>query len=197
MHGDIGFFCRAYTDQEKSPTSEGSKDELFRAGLGENLKMQIYHKMSFMMLFLVIFLICEWRTSFLKGRKGLAIIAISLFFGFVNISKGMPNSQQFKVLSLAVHKTPLALKQWVGLSRTCIQPPTDLHLNAEVENKCTYSTRTTESGRTRIKGGWPGQQYGRQIQKTQKPRERTKALLGVVWEVLAPKNTFTDNYEAP
>ena len=40
----------------------------------------------------------------------------------------MPNSRQLKVLSLAVHKTPLALKQWVGLSRTCIQPPTDLHL---------------------------------------------------------------------
>ena len=70
------FFCGAYTDQEKSPTSEGSKDERFQAGLRENLKMQIYHKMSFMMLFLVIFLIFKWRISFLKGRKGLAIIGI-------------------------------------------------------------------------------------------------------------------------
>ena len=29
------FFCLAYTDQEKSPTSEASQDELFRAGLGQ------------------------------------------------------------------------------------------------------------------------------------------------------------------
>ena len=36
-------------------------------------------------------------------------------------------------------------------------------------------------------GGWPGQQYGRQIQETEKPRERTKALQSVVREVLAPK----------
>ena len=47
-------------------------------------------------------------------------------------------------------------------------------------------------------GGVAGQQYGRQIQKTEKPRERTKALLGVVREVFsAKKNAFTDNYEAP
>ena len=35
------------------------------------------------------------------------------------------------------------------------------------------------------------------LKKTEKPRERTKALKGVVRKVLAPKNTFTDNYEAP
>lgn len=29
------FFCLAYTDQEKSPTCDAEKDELFRAGLGE------------------------------------------------------------------------------------------------------------------------------------------------------------------
>ena len=29
------FYCLAYTDQDKSPTCEADKDELFRAGLGE------------------------------------------------------------------------------------------------------------------------------------------------------------------
>lgn len=29
------FFCLAYIDQEKSPTCEADKDELYRAGLGE------------------------------------------------------------------------------------------------------------------------------------------------------------------
>ena len=29
------FYCLAYTDQDKSPTCEALKDELFRAGLGE------------------------------------------------------------------------------------------------------------------------------------------------------------------
>ena len=29
------FFCLAYTDQDKSPTCEADKDELFRAGFGE------------------------------------------------------------------------------------------------------------------------------------------------------------------
>ena len=50
--------------------------------------------------------------------------------------------------------------------------------------------------RARIKGGggWPGKQYGLQIKKTEKPRERTKAFQGVVREVFAPKKTFTDNY---
>ena len=48
--------------------------------------------------------------------------------------------------------------------------------------------RKNSTARARIKGGWPGQQYGRQIQKTEKSRERTKALVGVVREVLAPKN---------
>ena len=33
--------------------------------------------------------------------------------------------------------------------------------------------------------------------KTEKPRERTKALQGVVREVFAPKKLFTDNHEAP
>ena len=47
--------------------------------------------------------------------------------------------------------------------------------------------RKNSTARARIKEGWPGQQYGRQIQKTEKSRERTKALLGVVREVLAPK----------
>ena len=29
------FYCLAYTDQDKSPTCEADKDELYRAGLGE------------------------------------------------------------------------------------------------------------------------------------------------------------------
>ena len=60
------------------------------------------------------------------------------------------------------------------------------------DNSCLFVWRTVQrmnsTARVRIKVGWPGQQYGRQIQKTEKPRERTKALLGIIREVLAPKN---------
>ena len=63
---------------------------------------------------------------------------------------------------------------------------------AEVDTRSIYTTgeRKNSTASARIKGGWPGQQYGRQIQKTEKPRERTKALQGVLREVLAPKNTI-------
>ena len=35
---------------------------------------------------------------------------------------GLPNSRHLEVLSMSVHKSPLALKQRVGISRTYIRP---------------------------------------------------------------------------
>ena len=35
---------------------------------------------------------------------------------------GLPNSRNLEVLSTAVHKSPLALKQRVGVSKTYIRP---------------------------------------------------------------------------
>ena len=48
-----------------------------------------------------------------------------------------------------------------------------------------------------IKRGGRANNMAARFYKTEKPRERTKDLQGIVRTVLLSKNTFTDNYKAP
>lgn len=100
------FVCLAYRDQDRSPTTDADKDELFQAGLGEKEIMFPSLDMdasAFKELLL---------ESFPKLKDG----------GGYQLLKGLPNSRNLEVLSLVVHTSPGLLKQRVGNSRTYIRP---------------------------------------------------------------------------
>lgn len=97
--------CLAYRNQDRSPTTNFDKDELFQAGLGE--KEIIFPSLD---IDAAVFkeLLLE---AFPKLKDG----------GGYQLLKGLPNSRNLEVLSLAVHTSPSLLKR-VGNSRTYIRP---------------------------------------------------------------------------
>ncbi|ORU94807.1 MAG: hypothetical protein A6F71_09705 [Cycloclasticus sp. symbiont of Poecilosclerida sp. M] len=89
------FVCLAHTNQWKIPTTEGEKDSLEKAGLGEkeivfttlNLSADEFKELLF--------------DTFPKLRVG----------GGFQLLKCMANSRKVEVLSMAMHASPAALKQ--------------------------------------------------------------------------------------
>ena len=99
------FFCLAYKDQERIPTSEYDKEELFQADLGE--KEVEFHALDL-------------------SDKQFKEVLLSYFprlsqGGGYQLLKGLPNSRKLEVLPSVVYSSP-ALKQRVGTSRTYIRP---------------------------------------------------------------------------
>ena len=100
------FVCLAYRDQERSPTTDSDKDELFQAGLGER-------EISFPSL--------DMNATDFKGVLLESFPKLKDGGGY-QLLKGVPNSRTLEVLSLSVHTSPSLLKQRVGNSRTYIRP---------------------------------------------------------------------------
>ena len=100
------FYCLAYVGQDRVPTTDTDKDELFQAGLGEkdiefdslDITQEEFKEHIF--------------ASFPQLREG----------GGFRLLKCLPNSRTLEVLSMAVHASPSLLKQRVGKSRTYIRP---------------------------------------------------------------------------
>ena len=98
------FVCLAYRDQERIPTVDAEKEELYRAGLGEKEKEKEKEiafestEMSQPEFCEVLFDHYHWL------REG----------GGHQLLKGLPNSRNMEVLSVAVHTSPAVLKQRVG-----------------------------------------------------------------------------------
>lgn len=100
------FVCLAYRDQDRIPTMDADKDELFKAGLGEK-------EVSFSSLDMNATAFKELLFDlFSRLKQG----------GGYQLLKGLPNSRNLEVLSLIVHTSPSLLKQRVGNSRTYIRP---------------------------------------------------------------------------
>lgn len=94
------FVCLTYCDQERIPSTDAEKDKLFKACLVEKevcfLSLDI-DGATFKELLL---------ESFSRLREG----------GGYQLLKGLSNSRNLEVLSLAVHTSPKMLKQCVGNS---------------------------------------------------------------------------------
>ena len=122
------FFCLSYKDQERIPTSEYDKEELFQADLGE--KEVEFHALDL-------------------SDKQFKEVLLSYFprlcrGGGYQLLKGLPNSRKLEVLPSVVYSSPAALKQRVGNSRTYIRPiQRDLDLEPKgdtAETEVIYST---------------------------------------------------------
>lgn len=99
-------FCLAYRDQERIPTSEYDKEELFQADLGEK-------EVEFPTLDMSDEQFKEVLLSYFpRLRQG----------GGYQLLKGLPNSRKLEVLPSVVYTSPAALKQQVGTSRTYMRP---------------------------------------------------------------------------
>ena len=100
------FFCLAYTGQDRVPTTDADKEELFQAGLGEReIEFQSLDMTQEEFKELIV-------ASFPRLTEG----------GGFQLLKCIPNSRTLEVLSMAVHGSPRLLKQRVGKSRTYIRP---------------------------------------------------------------------------
>ena len=100
------FVCLAHRDQDRIPTTDAEKEELYQAGLWEK-------EIEFESLDIPQ---SEFREKLFKSfprlRDG----------GGFQLLKGLPNSRSMEVLSMAVHTSPNLLKQRVGVSRTYVRP---------------------------------------------------------------------------
>ena len=100
------FVCLGYRDQDRIPSTDAEKEELYQAGLGER-------ELEFESLDLNQ---AEYREKILEAfprlRDG----------GGFQLLKGIANSRSMEVLSSAVHTSPGLLKQRVGVSRTYVRP---------------------------------------------------------------------------
>ena len=100
------FVCLAYVGQDRIPTTDLDKYELYQAGLGEKeiefTSLEIPPEDFREHIF----------NSFPRQREG----------GGFQLLKCLPNSHNLEVLSMAVHLSVDLLKQRVGKSRTYIRP---------------------------------------------------------------------------
>ena len=114
------FVCLAYRDQERIPTVDAEKEELYQAGLGENeiaFESLAISQEEFRALVL---------DHFPRLKDG----------GGFQLLKCVPNSRTLEKLSMAVHTSLALLKQRVGSSRTYIHPlQRDLDLTAVEESQ--------------------------------------------------------------
>ena len=100
------FVCLAYRDQDRIPTTDADKEELFQAGLGEkeihfdslDIEQDEFKEILF--------------SNFPRLKDG----------GGFQFLKGISNTHNLEVLSMAVHTSPNLLKQRVGNSRVYIRP---------------------------------------------------------------------------
>ena len=100
------FVCLAYYDQPKIPTTDGEKDELIKAGLGEK--------------------IIEFPSLNANGDD-LSDILYSTFpklkeGGGFELCRCIANSRKLEVLTTVAHSSLYHLKERVGNSRTYIRP---------------------------------------------------------------------------
>ena len=120
------FVCLAYKGQDKIPTTDYDKEELFQAGLGEKeieFKSLDLHSSAFKEILFDVFP---------KLRLG----------GGYQLLKCLPNTRRLEVLSMAVHNSLTLLKQRVENARTYIRPiQKDLDLTPleeSIEAVCYY-----------------------------------------------------------
>lgn len=113
------FVCLAMRNQEKVPTCDAEKDELFEAGLWE--KEVCFNSLELDAEgFREVIL-----ENFPKLREG----------GGYQLCKCLPNSRRLEPLSVLAHSSPLMLKQRVGTARTYIRPlQRDLDLLPDTES---------------------------------------------------------------
>ena len=122
------FFCLGYVGQDRVPTTDADKEELFQAGLGEREVEFESLEMTPEEFKAVIF------ASFPRLGKG----------GWFQLLKCLPNSRTLEVLSMAVHSSPRLLKDRVGKCRTYIRPiQQDLDLTPLDEPPVGVSMHTT------------------------------------------------------
>ena len=111
------FVCLAYRDQEKIPTTDIEKDDLYEAGLGEKE--------------------VEFGSLDMSGDVFRDLLYREfpklMDAGGFQLCKCIPNSRKLEPLSKLVHTSPTILKQRVGTARTYIRPiQRDLDLSALV-----------------------------------------------------------------
>lgn len=109
------FVCLAYKGQDRIPTTDYDKEQLFQAGLGEK-------EIEFKSLDLDAAAFKEMIFGvYPKLRLG----------GGFQLLKCLPNTRRLELLSMAVHNSMIVLKQRVGNARTYIRPiQKDLDLDA-------------------------------------------------------------------
>jgi len=100
------FVCLAYVGQQKAPTTDAEKDELFQAGLGERE---------------VVFECCDVDHEQMKDKLYEIFPRLKEGGGF-QLLKCLPNSRMLELLSMAAHTSPAVLKERVGKARTYIRP---------------------------------------------------------------------------
>lgn len=100
------FVCLAYHDQEKIPTTDVEKDDLFKAGLGE--KVLEFPDMDISREVFNEVLLEEYP----KLSEG----------GGFELCKCLPNSRKLERLSDTVQFSPGMIKERVGNARTYIRP---------------------------------------------------------------------------
>lgn len=100
------FVCLGYYGQERIPTTDADKDELFKAGLGEK-------EVEFERLDLDA---SEFRAQLIKVFPKLSDC------GGFQFCKCLPNSRNLEPLSDVAHSSPEFLRQRVGNVRTYIRP---------------------------------------------------------------------------
>ncbi len=100
------FVCLAYKDQNRIPTTELEKDELYEAGLGTK-------DIEF---FSINMNAEEFRDVLMQSYPKLREAG-----GFL-LCKCHPNSRKLESLSKSVYSSPAALKERVASSKTYIKP---------------------------------------------------------------------------
>ena len=100
------FVCLAFFGQDRTPTTDAHREELYQAGLGE--KEIVFESLDISQE--------EFKdliyTQFPRLRDG----------GGFQLLKCLPNSRNLEVLSMAAHASISLLKLRVGKSRTYIRP---------------------------------------------------------------------------
>lgn len=130
------FVCLAYYDQPKIPTTDGDKDELIKAGLGEKC-------VEFPSLDIDAEEMCDIiYSAFPKLKEG----------GGFKFCRCIPNSRKLEALSDIAHSSPYHLEERVGNSRTYVRPiQRDLDLSevsvvptgVSINNHCLHCVAST------------------------------------------------------
>lgn len=98
--------CLAFTGQDRAPTTDGEKEELYQAGLGEKEiefeRIDMTHEDFRELLY----------THFTQLKEG----------GGFQLLKRRSNSCNLEVLSMAAHGSLKLLKERVGKGRVYIRP---------------------------------------------------------------------------
>ena len=118
------FCCLARRDQQRSPTTESEREELYRAGLGfkDIVFNDIYiNKEEFHESILENFPRLRYGGGF-RFLKGWCVSINESQIRQYNLFVGVQANRDLEVLSITVHKSPMHLKERVGNFRIYLRP---------------------------------------------------------------------------